>query len=257
MTVVILQIVQTLVALTFGVVSLLVAARLRPQPLFRLGWLWVGAGFTAVNIPVLAQTLFAAAAFVSGPDTPLWNHYLLWAPLFNHGHTAALICVFVVLLVLVLPRGKAERGSPTGRAWLVGWASVLGGALLGSWLGMVEGSILSPSHLRHVVIMNAVEVFILLAGLFLLLVRDRMDRILWSALAVYAANVVLHIVLVSAMIGFGIAGGWRISPFYAQFSNTAFVAVMVMLALLRLWKVRGGAEATGLFRPVRRRVSLF
>lgn len=257
MVTVVLQIVHSAVALAFGLLGLRVARRLRLQPLLATGWLWTAGVFAVLDTVSLAQSLAAAAAFASGPDTFLWNRYVAWAPALNHGRTAALIIAFPLLLVLVFPRRRVEYAPPPWRSWVAGCGFVIAGGGAGVWLGLMEGPIIPPHHFERVAVMNAVELLVLLAVLFLLLLRDRLDRLLWLALAVYALNVALHVLLISGLSGFGIAGGWQLPAAYLPLFNAVFAAAMLGLAAARLRRIGAGGGATGFFRPARRHVRMF
>lgn len=124
--------------------------------------------------------------------------------------------------------------------------------VLGAALGWVQNQLMTPDHFAAGVLLDTAELLVLLVVLFGLLLRDRTDRHLWFALSLFAFKLAMNVGWLSAMLGFGVPNGWRITPHVLHLGRTTLALGMVYFAARRLYLARHGVEVAGLVRPPRR-----
>lgn len=240
----ILQYISSLLTLGLGIVGLLVARRVVHPTAHHLAWAIAGSAFALAGVIKVAQNAYGTVALVAGSGSPTWNRYLTWAPTFDHSRTGILATLFLLLLVLLVPHRSWAAIERSGYPWWK-WAGVLcAGGFAGAAAGWVQGwgDFL---HFRNVTISDTAELLLVLVSLFALLLRERVDRLLWMVLSLYAVNLSLNVLLLSAWMETGrLDGVLSLLPMHV--SRIMIGAVMVGLALRRLALAKHGTLVPGL-----------
>lgn len=245
MPVLVFQFVVTGLLVTFGAVSLLVARRGEFSPRFRAPWMLTGLAFLLVGTIKGIQNTFGSAAFATGRNSALWESYLAWAPIFDHSRTVALTTFFLLLLRAPTPSDRMP-----GRGYWVRDATLLClGALAGAALGWQQQFIADLLHYEVVAILDTAELIVVLSVLFVSLLRNSTDRILWSALSVYGFILALNGLWMSVLVGLRVPGAWAPSPLHMHFFRSVLATVLVALALWRLSLARRNVDVAGLLEP--------
>lgn len=247
----ILQYISSLLMLGVGIVGLLVARRVAHPTAHHLAWAVAGTAFASAGVTKVAQNAYGTVALIAGPGSPTWDRYLTWAPTFDHSRTGILATLFLLLLVLLVPHrswAAIERsGYPRWK-----WATILcAGGGVGAAAGWVQGwgDIL---HFRNVTISDTAELVLVLICLLALLLRERVDRLLWIVLSLYAVNLSMNVLLLSAWMETGRAAG-ALSLLPMHVSRIVVGSVMVGLALRRLALAKRGTPVPSLLSSLQRR----
>jgi hypothetical protein len=170
----------------FGVAALRVARRGGTAPPHG-AWLPTGVAFAMIGAVATAHAAWAAWAVFAGPESGVYAAYLRWLPAANDARSSAMLG-YVVLLAVV---AALRRGAPRA-GWVAAGmvACMVAGAVVG---GLGEGAFTAPVHYLVLSAFDAATVILLLAALYLALVRHAFDYLLWVALAIYAAREVLMV----------------------------------------------------------------
>lgn len=240
----ILQYISSLLMLGVGIVGLLVARRVVYPTAHRLAWAVAGTAFTLAGVSKVAQNAYGTVALVAGPGSPTWDRYLTWAPTFDHSRTGILATLFLLLLVLLVPHRSWTAIERRGCSrWK--WGAVLcAGGLTGAAAGWVQGwgDLL---HFRNVTISDTAELVLVLTSLLALLLRERVDRLLWMVLSLYGVNLAMNVLLLSAwMETGGVRSAFSLLPMHG--SRIVLSSTMVALALRRLALANRSALVPGL-----------
>jgi hypothetical protein len=239
MHIIALQCLVTLFFGAFGVTSLLVARTLPASPEHsRAGWLLTGMAFTIFGIDSAAQNVLGTTAYIAGAGAPVYAFYMKVAPAANHSRTF-LMLAYCALLVWVLTRKRLPRHW----RWTA-LAALLAGVAAGALVGAGEGPLVERTHYTTVALLDVVEMLILLGSLFVALVSERVDRLLWFALGVYAVSVALNIIWTVALAGVGI--GWVPPSWQMHAYRCVLTFAMTALACRRLVLARRGVAVRGL-----------
>lgn len=248
----VLQGVTSALLLAYGVAALGVVRGLSAEAgVQRAAWCLTGAAFTAMAVPAAFQDIAAVRAFLSGPGTPLYDQYLRWSPIANHGRTFLAIAFHLALLTLAL-----RRSSPGLQFWVATGIALIGFAVLGGLVGWNEGSVLSRVHYANTSILDATAFFILLGALLVALIRNAMDRLLWICMVVYALVLGLGVLWHAALAWIRIPGAWAPSPLSMHIYRTIMISGMVAIAVYRLRLLRRGVPVPGLLDPAGTKPSL-
>jgi hypothetical protein len=245
-----LQLLVAVLIVAFAAVALAVGRRAATSaPSRRAAWTVAGAAFLFHGANMMAQAAFAVTALVAGPGEPAYRAYMAVAPAMNHSRTVALLAFFGTLLALPY---VAER-----TRWFVpaAVAAVLLGAAAGAAGGVLDGRLGERSHYLSLVSLDSVELVFVLGVLFLLLVRDAVDRLLWLALAVYALSLALNILFVSPVGLRALVGGWAPPGWSMQAYRAVLRTAMLAIALRRWSAARRGTDVPALFEPLNRRAT--
>jgi hypothetical protein len=238
-----LQVAVAALTLIFGLVALRIAPR--PGTSTRSGaWFLAGVAFT---LDGLLGTLHAMAGAVviaaAESGTPFFDGYLRLLPLVQDAR-ALLVLGFAAGLVWVM----MERPVPTRRVAL---GSAAGLVAAGFAVGLVEGPPRpGGAHFSLLTLLGIVSAVLLLAALFLGMMRGRVDRLLWTALAFYAAQSALWLTFAAVLEWAGFGGGlWPV----LAIKWAAMVVACVMLACsmrrLRVERVMELPLAPPLYHP--------
>jgi hypothetical protein len=106
-------------------------------------------------------------------------------------------------------------------------------------------------HLGLMSLLGAATAMLLFAALYRGLVRDRVDWLLWTALALYAAHEALSSNIQTVIAWAGFRGGWRPSVRSMMWAGLVSTCVMLACSLRRLAIARAGGDAPGLLERLR------
>jgi hypothetical protein len=245
-----LSILDSLLHLTFAVLALLAARRLpRHVGSPRHAWQMLGFVFLLYSVADVSQMLFGTMAFVGGPESAVWPAYMRWMPILNHSRTVVMWGLYVLLGVLA---AGGARSWPVLRRAYVPFSLAM--VALGGLLGVLEGPFDAARHLSNTSLMDALAFIVLAVLLFVLMLRDTVDRALWLALLFYGSSSVMSSLFLAAIAWIN-AHAWTPSPWIMEVSRVAFTTAMVSMAVWRLRLARRGVPLAGLLgtnrpRPV-------
>ena len=205
----------------------------------RKAWLLSGIAFSLHALNRLVQNTVGSWAYFAGPGTPVYEQYLLLAPIANHSRTFAMMAYLGALLVLVAWTG-ADRPRFMGMAVM----ALLLSMTLGGLFGWMEGSFVRQTHYSAVAILDVFELLLILSMLLVALVADGVDRLLWSILSVYAFSLALSILWTAALVGTGF--WWTPAPWHMHAYRSLLTGLMLACAVRRLVLMRRGADVPGL-----------
>lgn len=230
----------------------LVAARLPgADPHYQVAWRVTGLAFAIFAADLITQLAFGSLAMARGPASAVMAGYVRLIPLFNHSRTFLMFGAVAALVVMALRRVPP---GPRFAGWMAGL--LVAGTVVGATLGFVEGGWVASIHLAAVAIWDVVELLVLLATLFVLLVTDRVDRYLWALLAVYASQVALGILWFTVLAQLGVGDGWAPSLPALTTTRVVLYAAMAAMAWRRIAAGRRGAPVHGMFGPPSSRLSV-
>ena len=248
-----LQWVVGILTLAFAVLAIGMARAKSPgNPSYAFAWRLVGVTFLLHAACQMAQYAWGGMALRGGAKSEWMTSYLLWAPAFNHSRTFVLAAMYVALMVLAIWR--VPSGPVFMRAYLGGLVLALGCGIL---LGTAEGSLVESRHYLRVAGLDTLELVVALCALFASLVRDRVDRYLWGALAVKAFTVALSIIWFAVLSQINNPNVWSPAPWQIAGYRVVLSLVMVALAARCLWRARRGFPASGLIAGDSRQVPTF
>lgn len=210
-------------------------------------WRVSGAAFVLEGVNKLCQNVFGILALAGGRGSAVWDEYLAWSPAFNHSRTFALAGFVVALGVLSFTPIAQRRAFPAVMTLLLG-----GTMVAGMVLGRAEPRLVESTHYPLVAALDAVALIGLLSLLFLLLVRDRVDRLLWIALCIYGFALALNAIWIGALARIATPNAWAPSPITMNAYRLVLVAAMVVVALHR-WRLgKRGVYVPALLEPLGR-----
>lgn len=223
--------------LAFAVLALAVARRMEPGAgggFHRPAWALTGAAYLVHGVNAAAQQLWGGLALEAGRESALMASFTTAAPIFNHSRTGLLFGLYAALLWLAVRRTPPDR---TFR-WAAGGAVALGmaaGALVG-WLegGLGGGPLPFVRHYASVAVWDSVELGLVLAALFALLLSGRADRLLWAALSLYATSLALGALWFTMLSFLRDPAVWTPPVWSLQAMRIVFRLLMVLVAAHRL-----------------------
>jgi hypothetical protein len=241
MLILVLSCADSVLHFVFAVVALMVARRLPAHVgRQRLAWRMTGLVFLLFSLVDMSQLAFGTTVFVLGPEHPLYATYLRWAPIANHSRTLVVWSLYITLWTLTL---GTERVWP----WLRRLSPVLAVAMLcvGGLIGWKEGSFDAARHLSNTSLMDAVAFLVLTSLLFVMMLRDTVDRALWMVLLCYGTSSVMSSLFLAAKAWVNTAA-WTPPAFLLEVSRLLFTSAMVALAVWRLRLANRGKPQPGL-----------
>jgi hypothetical protein len=242
-----LQVVVGLLFLAFGLLALAVAGAVRASaPARRAAWWMTGGVFSLHAVNILLQNAWGGWAMAAGNDSAIMRAYVENAPLLNHSRTASLSAYFALLLTVAL--------LPLAQRWVVplSFGAIIGATAVGAFLARGDGPNGGERHYRSIVAFDALELILVLSVLFILLVRDTVDRLLWLALVAYALTIALNVLFFSPLGLQAIGGGWAPPVWMIQAYRTPACLAMCVAAFQRLRLARRGIDVPALFEPLGR-----
>lgn len=235
----------TAALLVAGAFALLAGRAYPPgQPQQRASWLLVGAGVLTHATDKAVQNTWGGVAMYAG-DRHDMEVYLRWSQVFDHSRT------FLMLAAVVGLGAIALLGRAPGRGF---WRLTLGAMAVslvgGGILGWAEGGFDYLTHYSAVALSDVVELFTLMAVLMLVLVRNTVDRYLWTLLAAYGCTIALG-VLWFALFAQWAQGIWQPPPWAMPLERLAFFGVMAGMAVRRWFLARNRRPVYGMLgRPL-------
>jgi hypothetical protein len=239
---------DSLLHLVFAVVALMVG---RALPVHagsqRMAWQMTGLVFVIFSAVDMAQLVFGTAVFLLGAEHPLYAVYMRWAPIANHSRT-------LVVWSLYLGLGALTFGGAPVLARLRRAHAGLAVAMLcaGGVIGWVEGPFDAARHLSLTSVMDAAGFIVLTILLFVLMLRDTVDRAMWFAILFYGSSSVMSSLFLAAIAWIN-AHAWTPHPWVLEISRVAFTTAMVSMAVWRLRLARRGTPLPGLLGTTRPR----
>lgn len=243
MPVLISQLVMSIAALAFAGTALLVgrASAVRAQR-FAYAWTVTGCAFLLQGAISFFHHIFSLIAFLQGPQSAAWAAVVRWNPVLNHSRSFVLT-TFAVVLALVLYRFRSASEIPPLRAPLV---ALGGGMVLGAVVGWQEPVFTRATHYSAVAVFDVMELLAFMALLIVGITSGRMDRSLWSALALNGFIVALSVLLFAAIARFDVAGEWSPSPLAIQGVKATLRLMVLVIAVQHLRGLRRGDPVRGL-----------
>jgi hypothetical protein len=237
----VLSCLDSVLHLVFAVLALQVGRRLPAHAgSQRHAWQMTGLVFVIFSAVVVPQMAFGTTVYFLGPEHPLYAGYLRFAPMANHSRTLVVWSLYISLAALAF---RGDRAWPLLRRAYP--ALALGMLFAGGLLGWLEGSFDAARHLSNTSLMDVAGFVGLALLLFMLMLRDTVDRALWVALVCYGvASVVSSLFL--AAIAWVNADAWIPRTWVLELSRVAFTTAMVSMAVWRLRLARRGVPLAGL-----------
>ncbi|HEX8831070.1 MAG TPA: hypothetical protein VF705_07900 [Longimicrobium sp.] len=239
----ILQLTFALLTLAFGVMSL----RVSPRPgggMRADAWFLTGITFATIGMAAAVMGVAAFPAVPAAPGTPLRDTFVRLSPIANDARSFAVLGYTALLGQRLLGRQATLR---RGRAlaWLAAWLAIgaVVGALEGTWLSSVQFTVMA--------VLGTVTAMALFAVLYVALLRDALDWMLWSALALYAAREALCANQQLQLALEGMPGLRPQSPRPMLAAGVVSVLIMLACTVHRLSLARAGREAPGLRERLR------
>jgi hypothetical protein len=245
-----LQLVGALLYLPLGPLMLRVAAHETPMDdeRHRLAWWILGSGFCVMAVHGLAQNAWAAWAFHHGLGSAVWDRYLAWMAVLNHGRAGVLLGTSVGLLWLLVV-SSASPQSLRRRAVVV----MLVGLALGSALGWLEGPVSNEARPHYYVqaLLNAGEYALLIGIVGYGALSRAFDRLFTLVLAIYVTFLALNVGFWTVLALLDITG----LPLQPAHVHGVYRIVMVLtllsLTLYRLRQARRGVVVPALLARAR------
>ncbi|HEX2208610.1 MAG TPA: hypothetical protein VHG93_13070 [Longimicrobium sp.] len=243
MRVIVAQILMSVAELAFAGAALLAArASAGRAHRFAYAWAFTGWAFLVQGANSLFHDAFSLVAFLQGAESASWAAVLRWHPILSHSRTF-LLTTYAVVLAVMLYRFRAGTGVPPLRRPL---AVMVAGMVLGAVVGWQEPEFTRATHYSAVAVFDVMELLAFMVLLIVGITSGRMDRSLWSALALYGFTLALSVLLFAAIARFDVAGEWSPSPFAIQGVKTALRFVMVAIVIQHLRALRRGDPVRGL-----------
>lgn len=240
-----LQIVVPVLLLAFGLLALRVAPR--PGSPKATAWFMAGVNFTLDGALALVHSLLAAVAAWQGQGTWFYDAYVRATPVGNDARN---------LLVLGFAAGLAWTyfvgRPPLSRRAIVAGACAL--VLVGALVGLAEPPLQAQHVAPHLTLMSlfgAATAILFFAALYRGMLRDGVDWLLWTALALYAAQEALSSNIQTVLAWAGLGGGWAPPARSVMWVGLVAACVMLACSLRRLALARTGSDVPGLMERIR------
>lgn len=206
----------------------------------QLAWRLTGIAFCLLAANGIPSKVLAAVAFFSGPGSSAMEIWM-WARTIGNDGRSVMMVGFAFLL-LKYARGKPEHSTTTPKLlkplllWMVG----------GSIIGIIEGPA-GATHFGVISVVTAAAVVVLFAALWVAVVKDTMDYLLWIALTVYAVREVIGTSLWSVFSWLDVPGAWIPSHSSVQWAGVASHVVMLSILGWRISLAKRGIAVPSLF----------
>jgi hypothetical protein len=230
--------------LVFAGMSAAIARRLPVRAgVFRTTWVLAAISFGFYAAIMAVQAVAAVAAFSVGRGHAVFEWYMTFSPMANHARTF-LLWPFYAALGLIVWRGAL---SASGVRWTI--SSIVIGGLVGAMYGRWEGALHSTIHLPTTALIDSMAFVVLGAVLIASLIRDTLDRHLWSILAIHGLNSAVAAIFLTAMLWIDVAEGWTPAPWHLAAVRLVFFAAMVAIAANRFLRVSRGEIGRSMLAP--------
>lgn len=239
-----LQEVVAVLTLGFG----LMALRVAPSPgtsTRTAAWFMAGVTFTFDGGLGTLHSTVAVAAMAAGSESSFYALFMRFSRLGNDARSLLVLGFALGLGWLVLLGGRPPPARP-----VVAAASVL--TVAGFVAGLAEGPpVRAGVHFGVLGVFGAATAVLLFAALYWGMVTERVDWLLWTALALFAAQEALSSNIQTALSWAGFGGGWAPAPRSMLWVALVSVSVMLACSARRLALARAGEEAPGLLERLR------
>jgi hypothetical protein len=226
MVTLVLQGMNAVLAAAFAVIAILIGRRLTADAgVFRDTWVLTGVTFSLYAGIMVLHSIAAAYAFSVGTEHGFFDAYLVLSPMANHGRTFLCWPFYAVLGIVAI------RKSMGVRLLRGGIAAVVVGALVGMAYGAVEGILTSFLHLPTTAVIDTVGFVVLGSILILSLIRDTLDRHLWTILTLHGLRSAVAALFLVGMVS---GASWHPVPWHLAFVRLLFAGAIVGLAMHRL-----------------------
>lgn len=206
----------------------------------RHAWQMTGVAFLVFAAVLIPQMAFGTTVYVLGAEHPAFAAYLRLMPVANHSRTLLVWGLYLCLGVLAF-RGDAAWPR-LRRAYPVVLAAML---LAGGALGWMEGTFNAARHLSNTSLMDAIGFVGVGSLLFVLMLRDTIDRALWVALVLNGTSSVMSSLFLAAIAWVNV-DTWIPRTWVLEVSRVLFVSAMIWMAVWRLRLANRGVPLAGL-----------
>jgi hypothetical protein len=246
MATLILQCVVAVLTLVFGVAALRVGTELRGSPrLHHAAWVVTGVVFTILGISTAIQNCVAAPwAFFAGAGTPVYDTYIRFSPMGNHSR-GLLIVAYGAMMVGLMVFCRGAKGRLVRLSVGVSFLAMA----LGAYIGWKEGPLVRATHYTAMAVSDSAELLFLMGALFVAVIWNTTDRLLWLALVIFTVHELLDVGWYSALAWAGIPGAWSPSPLYLHLYASVGYLLMTVIAVRRANLARRGVRVPGLLEP--------
>jgi hypothetical protein len=238
-----MQCLVAILTIVFGVVALQAARRVPGRPdLHRDAWWLTGFVFTILGISTFLQLCIGAPwAYFSGVGTPVYDAYMRIAPIGNHSRGFLVVAYGAMMAGLTGIHRRFPRHLGTF-VFVTSFAAMTAGALVG-WR---EGPLVQVTHWTATAISDSAELIVLLAALFIGVVWNTIDRLLWVALVIFTVHELFDVAWYSALTWADVPGAWQPSPVYIHLYASVAYLLMIFLTDRRIRLARKGVKVPGL-----------
>lgn len=207
----------------------------------RAAWLLAGTAFAMHGVDKAVHEVLGGWAYATGPETAPYTRFVALSPAFNHSRTLLLLAFCLLLAHFSIRR--VEFSERRYRAWV---GVLLAAGAAGAVMGLAEPRLTALTHFTAVAQWDVIELVVLLVTLFLALLGNRIDRILWFLLSVYAISLAFNVLWFAAFSRADDPAAWVPQPWLLQACRSVLYAVMAALALYRLSQANRGRPVRGL-----------
>ncbi len=241
-----MQCVVAILTVLWGFLAVQVWRRIPTAPeLHRASWALTGWVFTILGISTTIQLGIGAPwAYFSGEGSTVYELYLRLSPIGNHSR-GFLVIAYGVMLAGLPWIWRVARHRFFAVVLLASCAAMTVGALVG-W---VEGPLVQVIHWTATAIFDSVELMLLLLALFVAVVWNTTDRLLWVALAIFAVHEMLDVAWYSALAWSDVAGAWSPKPRYIHMYASLAYLLMIIVSVRRMRLADKEVEVGGFIEP--------
>jgi hypothetical protein len=240
----VLQETVAVLTLCFGLMALRVAPS-PAGPTRRVAWYMAGVAFTFDGGVGTLHSTVAVAAMAAGPGTRFYEGFVR---LTNLGNDARILLVlgFALGLGWVVLLG----GRPPSARVVVGSAVLL--TVTGFFAGLAEGPLLKGGvHFAVMAVLGAGTAVLLFAALYRGMVTESVDWLLWTALALFAAQEAISANIQTVLSWAGFGGGWAPAPRAMLWVGLVSTSIMLACSARRVAIARAGGDPPGLLERLR------
>lgn len=214
--------------------------RVPENPHRQAAWRLTGIAFLWHALSTMLQNVFGGTAMAVGNESAVMEAYLKASPAMNHSRTFLLFGFLAALLALSFLRGNPGRGF-----WRAAWTLMAVGFVAGAAIGHFEGLFTEPTHYSAVAVWDVVELVLLMAAMFSLLLSNRADRLLWAFLSAYGLALALGIFWFTLLAQLKL-NTWTPSVWTIHAMRVFFDLVMIACVAWRLVLQRRGKTVVGM-----------
>jgi hypothetical protein len=238
-----MQCVVAVLTVVFGIMALRVAHATRRNPVHhRAGWLLTGIVFTILGFSTAIQNFVAAPwAYFAGEGAPAFELYIRYSPAGNHSR-GFLVVAYAMMMVGLAGIWRVAHRHFVGV--VVGLS--LAAMSLGAVVGWREGPLVQVTHWTATAISDSAELIFLLGALFIGVVRNTIDRLLWIALMIFTVHELLDVAWYSALAWSDVPGAWSPPTVYLHMYASVAYMLMIVVVARRIRLARQGVKVPGL-----------